>query len=97
VRASGASIRERYESAEQLGEFLLEDLGALLDQRFAELSVADPDTRANEAHWFFAERQSSFFVPLQEAKPNRETYQVRRELLELSELYTRGLLGGTLP
>jgi tetratricopeptide (TPR) repeat protein len=66
LRAAGFSSRRDYAQPREVGEMILEDFTALLDQLYPERSLPDPQEQEAAAHQAFADSLSRTYVGRQE-------------------------------
>ncbi|HHV06169.1 MAG TPA: DUF4062 domain-containing protein [Anaerolineaceae bacterium] len=62
IRQSGLPLRENYQSPQQLGEWVLEDLTRIINQRFPEEDKPDPLSRENALHEAFAQSRARLYI-----------------------------------
>jgi tetratricopeptide (TPR) repeat protein len=66
IRASGAPVRENYPDPRALGEMVLSDLRAVIEQRYPSHSQPGSLDRETQAHEFFAENLARGYVARQD-------------------------------
>ena len=62
IRHSGFSLKENYRDPQQLGQWVLEDLSIIIDQRFPPGSQPDPLARERQAHTAFAASRAWVYI-----------------------------------